>query len=133
MSSRMGCTTNISIKAGARKSLKKLAYWHLKFKKVVANASGVLWTNQGELKESAACYRVCPNNQVIRYGTEIPQFDSAEATQAFADYAPHLVGKKFVMFLGRIDPIKNLMSLVEGFAQAFPEGSETQLLLAGPT
>lgn len=115
------------------KVIKKVVYWHLKLKRVVKNCSAILWTNKGAFQEGAKMYKVAPNDRVIRYGTNFPSFDAKESKDAFAQYAPDLVGKKFVMFLGRIDPIKNLLSLVEGFAQAFPNESEIQLLLAGPT
>jgi glycosyltransferase involved in cell wall biosynthesis len=115
------------------KHLKKLLYWPWGEYRVLRDATAVLFTSEEErrlARESFALYRC--NEAVVNYGTAAPPVQ-ANAPEKFFDAFPHLRGKAFFLFLGRLHEKKGCDLLIEAFAElrsrsAFPQ----HLVLAGP-
>jgi glycosyltransferase involved in cell wall biosynthesis len=115
------------------KHLKKLLYWPWAEYRVLRDAAAVLFTSEEErrlARQSFPFYR--SNEVVLSYGTAAP-VDLEPARQAFLDSFPHLRGRRFFLFLGRLHEKKGCDLLIEAFA-AVQNKTELpiSLVLAGP-
>lgn len=102
-------------------------YWVLRF------ASRVLLTTAAErdlAEGSFLIHRWKP--LVVPLGTvPVPQ-DTAALREAFFIFLPELRGKRFLLFLGRIDPKKGCDLLLAAFASLAPQLEALHLVVAGP-
>lgn len=114
---------------GYGKALKKILYWHLREKRIVAKSVGILFTTQRERQLAHATFRL-PDvpSFVVPYGAAV----SAEKVLQPAN--PDLIigeNRKIALFLGRVHPKKNVDFLLQAWAAAkLP--SEWCLVVAGP-
>lgn len=116
------------------KKLKKQLYWFWGEHPVLANARAVLFTSEEECRlarRSFAPYRV--REKIIGYGTSAPDPALLDASPATADPAPPWEGRRYFLFLGRIQEKKGLDLLVEAYAglRARDPGLP-DLVIAGP-
>jgi glycosyltransferase involved in cell wall biosynthesis len=117
------------------KHLKKILYWPVQYS-VLRNAMTVFFTTQTE--QDLAKTSFWPNtwnSMVIPYGIHDPEkdhIDSRFQTEAFYSKYPHLRGRRFLLFLGRIHEKKGCDLLIEGFASNSGCALDCDLVIAGP-
>jgi glycosyltransferase involved in cell wall biosynthesis len=110
------------------KHLRKQLYWLLAESWNLRSARRVLFTTLRE--QSLAAHTFFPSRwtpALVPLGTEPPPTTS---TEAFYQICPHLRDRRFLLFLGRIDPKKGCDLLMQAFREAAPPG--LHLVMAGP-
>ncbi len=115
------------------KHLKKTLYWHLILRRVLRDATEVLFTCEEErvlARQSFAPYSV--REVVVPYGTFGPECDTAAASEEFLARWPELRGKRLAISLGRIHPKKATDVLIEAFAATLGKDAAWQLAIIGP-
>jgi glycosyltransferase involved in cell wall biosynthesis len=113
------------------KHLKKLVYWTLQEHRNLNAAQAVCFTSEEEKRVAAGGFPFARFRRVVvPYGTMGPSGDPEALKRAFLEIWPHLRGKEYLLFLGRVHPKKGCDLLLEAFAQAAK--SELQLVMAGP-
>jgi glycosyltransferase involved in cell wall biosynthesis len=116
-----------------RKHAKKWLYWLLAEYWVLRRAARVLFTTETErglAAQSFWLHRWRP--LVVALGTEQPPEDTARLLAAFHERVPEAFGRKFLLFLGRIDPKKGPDLLLEAFLAVAADAPELHLVMAGP-
>ena len=116
------------------KHLKKWLYWPWGDYRVIRDAARVLLTTEDErllARQSFWLYRA--KEAVVSLGTADPppEVDGAQR-RAFHEAFPALNGKRFLLFLSRLDEKKGCRLLVEAFAQVAKQNRELLLVMAGP-
>jgi glycosyltransferase involved in cell wall biosynthesis len=118
------------------KHLKKLAYWPWAEYRVLRDAGAVLFTSEEErrlARESFWLYRC--RERVVNYGTAAPEIDLSLSRNDFLQAFPHLRGKRFLLFLGRLHEKKGCEILIEalsGVRRAMGPEEAPHLVMAGP-
>jgi glycosyltransferase involved in cell wall biosynthesis len=116
------------------KHLKKWLYWPWGDYRVIRDAARVLLTTEDErvlARQSFWLYRA--NEAVVSLGTaEPPPEEDGKQHTAFHAAFPTLNGKRFLLFLSRIDEKKGCRLLIEAFAQVTQQNPELLLVMAGP-
>ena len=115
-------------KRGFWKKIKKLLYWHLAEKRIARNAICHLFTTERELTESQKVFHVAgPKKIVAPYGvrversTGVQRMEEGRSDERF----------KYVLFLGRLHPGKNVPLLLDAWARA-ARLAAWRLIVAGP-
>jgi glycosyltransferase involved in cell wall biosynthesis len=115
------------------KHLKKVLYWHGILRRILRDATAVLFTCEEErilARQSFSPY--CVREAVVPYGTFGPNCDTAAASEEFLARWPDLRGKRLAISLGRIHPKKGTDILIEAFADTLGKDAAWQLVIAGP-
>ena len=102
-------------------------YW------VLRNACGVLFSCEEEkvqARRSFWLYRA--RERVLAFGTAAPPPDRNALVASFLAAQPLLVGKRVLLFLGRIHTVKGIDLLIRAFARVAAEAPDLQLAIAGP-
>lgn len=113
------------------KHIKKVLYWYPIEFWVLRRAFRVLFTTETErdlARQSFAFSSWRP--EIVPYGVLLPSMDPAALQADFYEAVPQLRAKRFLLFLGRIDPKKGCDLLVEAFCRA--ADPDLHLLMAGP-
>lgn len=113
------------------KHLKKLLYWPWAERRVLRDATAVLFTSEEErrlARESFPFYHC--NEVVVRYGVPAPDVDLAQARDEFLARYPELRDKQILLFLGRLHEKKGPDLLIKSFAAVRDE--TMHLVLVGP-
>jgi len=114
---------------GRWKYLKKLAYWNLFERKIFERARCSLFTTARELAEAKKVFHFgWPARVVPPYGV----VDVGPPRSASSGAIRELDRHKFVLFLGRVDPCKNIPLLIRAWARA-GAGRDWKLVIAGPS
>jgi glycosyltransferase involved in cell wall biosynthesis len=114
---------------GKWKYAKKLAYWMLFEREIFERAHCSLFTTKREMAQARKVFRFqWPARVVAPYGVSEPGPHGPDATGA----VPGIEGQKFVLFLGRIHPCKNIPFLIRAWAKA-NVGPDWKLVIAGPS
>lgn len=93
--------------------------------KRVARKSRYLITPSRYVKQDVAQYaKISPNKIFVTY-------EAADRISAPAQQVPRLAGKKFIMYVGRATPHKNLARLVRAFELLHQKYPDLMLVLAG--
>jgi glycosyltransferase involved in cell wall biosynthesis len=108
--------------------LKKLVYLTL-FPSLVGGARTVLTLNQEEAEAVVARFGVCAD--VVPSGIHPEAYELA-VDGSFSRSIPGLGGRSFVLFLGRLDPIKGIDRLLDAYGVAVSGGMDADLVIAGP-
>jgi glycosyltransferase involved in cell wall biosynthesis len=98
-------------------------------RRILANAAAAHFTSDRERCEAeliAPGIRsvVIPNPVAVTVGKQL-------TTETLLSNYPELAGKRIVLFLSRLDPIKGLDLLLDGFAKIQTKHPETALIVAG--
>ena len=115
------------------KHFKKLLYWPWGEYRVLRDAAAVLFTSEEERRLARGSFGLYTcNEKVVNYGTASPS-DPERAREKFFEAFPHLRGRRFFLFLGRLHEKKGCDLLIEAFAQlANSSGTSHHLVMAGP-
>lgn len=116
------------------KRLKKLLFWPWTEYRVIRDASATIFTCDEERlrsRDSFRPYQSC--EETIGYGIDVPKHENpGQLRQRFLDQFPAAAGKRIVLFLGRLHPIKGCDSLLEAFARVLAHDPQFHLVMAGP-
>src|SRR5262249_52197387 len=103
------------------KSISKIATWRLIEWRVLRDARCVLYTCEEERRLARRTYRpyACNEEVLSLVGTSVP----AESVRAelFLSSFPHLRGKRLLLFLSRIHPMKGCDLLIKAFSKVAAE------------
>jgi glycosyltransferase involved in cell wall biosynthesis len=125
-------------RAYPRKHLKKVIYWKLGGHKILRDARAVAFTTEEERRLAQNSFLPWAARSVISpLGVELAAGNPAERARKWKEKFPALVGRKFLLYLGRIDPKKGVDLLLEAYAAAHPAAARANrtapaLVLAGP-
>lgn len=115
------------------KHFKKLLYWGVVERRVLRDASAVLFTSPMEAELAPATFPLSRwNSFTVPYGTVKPSGDRVEQAEQFYAACPGARDRPFLLFLGRIHQKKGCDLLVQAFAKLALVDRETQLVIAGP-
>jgi len=118
-------------RAYPRKHLKKVIYWKLGGHKILRDARAVAFTTEEEMRLAQNSFLPWAARSVISpLGVELPGGSPAVRAIKWKEKFPALAGRKFLLYLGRVDPKKGVDLLIEAFAKARAVG--LMLVLAGP-
>lgn len=115
------------------KHLKKWLYWLPVEYWVLRSAHRVLFTGEAEAelaKQSFWLHRW--NASVVPFGTIPPTGDPQKQREAFLGACPGVKGKRFLLYLGRIDGKKGCDLLIDAFVKLAAKEPELDLVMAGP-
>lgn len=114
------------------KHMKKWLYWPWADYRVLRDARGVLFTCAEEREQAAQSfwlYRVNPI--VVSYGIRPPPDDPERSRREFLERFPGLRGKRIVLCLARIQPVKAHDALIDAFARNCRADEALHLVIAG--
>lgn len=116
------------------KHLKKWLYWTLLERRVLRDASAVLYISETEKAFGREIFRSYRVKEEVSAGLAIgePPEHSGYQRELFLDAFPELRDKRLLLFLGRIHPVKGCDLLVEALAKVSREDPSLHLVLAGP-
>lgn len=115
------------------KHLKKWLYWPWAEYNVLKDANGVLFTSEGEKSQAAKSFGLYKaNGLVVNAGIKAPEVDPLHARDAFLKVFPELEGNQFMLFMGRIHPIKGCDNLIKVFSEFARVNPQLHLVMAGP-
>jgi glycosyltransferase involved in cell wall biosynthesis len=115
------------------KHMKKAAYWRVGGHRILRDARAVFFTSEEEellAGQSFQPYRC--RGVTVGFGTTGPSGNAFELRRAFLEAFPELMGKKLLLYLGRVNPKKGLDILIEAFARTVANDDAYQLVIAGP-
>ncbi len=120
-------------RAFPRKHAKKWIYWLLAEYWILRGAYRVLFTTAEESRLAEQSFWLHSwKGVVVPYGARRPPKDAATLLHAFNDYLPDLVGKRLMLFLGRIHHKKGCDMLIRAFIRYASRDPELHLVMAGP-
>ncbi len=115
------------------KHLKKWLYWPWADYRVLRDAAGILFTSEEECSLARQSFWLYQGTEyVVNLGICAPPIDQQEQTQIFFENFPDLVGKRILLFLGRMHPKKGCDLLIEAFARVAQHDQNLHLVMAGP-
>ncbi|HWZ52941.1 MAG TPA: glycosyltransferase [Granulicella sp.] len=115
------------------KHLKKSIYWYVAEYWNLCSASRVLFTTARESELARQSFRLNRwSAQVVPFGASRPETTPEFGKQAFYASFPKLQGRRFILFLGRINRKKGCDLLIEAFIQAAALDPDLHLAIAGP-
>jgi glycosyltransferase involved in cell wall biosynthesis len=123
-------------RASPLKHMKKWVYWLAVQYWTLRRAHRVLFTTTAERDLAAQSFWLHRwSAMVVALGAEEPPHDLAACAEAFFARCPTVRGKRYLLFLGRIDPKKGCDLLIEAFAAFDPialDDPDLHLVMAGP-
>jgi glycosyltransferase involved in cell wall biosynthesis len=115
------------------KHMKKWLYWLPAEYHVLRDAYRVLFTSQAEKRLAEQSFWLHKwNPYVVPYGASGPPDGADQMKRAFSERCPEVLGKRFILFLGRIHRKKGCDLLINAFAQVAHDDPELELVMAGP-
>jgi glycosyltransferase involved in cell wall biosynthesis len=115
------------------KHLKKWAFWVPVQYWALRRARSVLFTTAAERDLAAQSFWLRRwNAMVVGLGAETPPEGLPECVSAFHQFCPAVRGKRYLLFLGRIDPKKGCDLLVDAFSSTRNSDPDLHLVMAGP-
>ena len=116
------------------KHLKKWLYWPWADYRLLRDAHAVLFTCDEErrlARQSFWLYKA--REDIASLGTERPPQDNDGQLKAkFRSTWPETAGKRILLFLGRMHPVKGCDLLIDAFAQVATTDPSLHLVMAGP-
>ncbi|HEY4010875.1 MAG TPA: glycosyltransferase [Acidobacteriaceae bacterium] len=115
------------------KHAKKWFYWLAAEYWVLRRARRVLFTTAAERDLAAQSFWLHRwNPMVVPLGSEAPPADTLGLVSAFHAACPTVEGRRFLLFLGRINEKKGCDLLVRAFAELSGARPDLHLVMAGP-
>lgn len=104
------------------KHLKKQLYWVLAERRVLEGAKAVLCTSQNELRLAKGTFlpEARYRGRILPLGVQKGPMDTERSREIFLRAFPHLRGRRFLLFLGRLHPKKGCDFLVKAMASMRP-------------
>lgn len=115
------------------KHFKKWLYWPWADYRVLRDAKAVFFTCEEErllARKSFWLYRC--HEVVVGYGTVGPNGDRDWYRKVFLSRYPNIIGKRLILFMGRLHPVKGCDILLESFAMVADRDATLHLVMAGP-
>lgn len=121
------------------KALRNLFYWKFIEKRIINDATGVLFTCETELllaRKTFSSYH--PKKEInVGYGIVAPPEFRPEMYSAFVEKCPGIKGKPYLLFLSRIHNKKGVDMLLKAYASILDTGDSSyqvlpKLVIAGP-
>jgi glycosyltransferase involved in cell wall biosynthesis len=115
-------------------SISKFVMWRLVEWKVLRDARAVLFTCEEERKLARKAYApyVCTDDVLTVVGTAVPSSSETGDAEAFFSVFPHLRGKRLILYLSRLHPMKGCDLLIKAFSTICSENPDLRLVIAGP-
>jgi glycosyltransferase involved in cell wall biosynthesis len=114
------------------KHLQKLACWLAAERRVLRDARAVFFAcEQERAKARRTFHPYACNERVVGLGISPPPPQRATSSGLFTRF-PELMGKRIVLFLGRLHPKKGCDLLLESFARVAQLDGRLHLAIAGP-
>ena len=122
------------------KAIRNWFYWKLIEQKVVHRAEALLFTSEGEKRMARDTFRPYrPKREItVGYGVPPPPQYHPRMEEALRQKCPGLDGRPYLLFLGRIYPIKGIDLLIRAYAANYHSPRATRhaplptLIIAGP-
>jgi glycosyltransferase involved in cell wall biosynthesis len=115
------------------KHAKKWLYWIPAEYWVLRGARRVLFTTGAERDLAAQSFWLHHwKPRVVPIGSEAPPPNTSALLDAFRTACPQVAGRRFLLFLGRINEKKGCDLLVQAFAGLCAENPDLHLVMAGP-
>jgi glycosyltransferase involved in cell wall biosynthesis len=115
------------------KHLKKWVYWMLAEYWVLREARAVLYTCEQEKRRARRSFWPYQVTEVVAVpGIRAPAGDSHHQSRLFLTRFPDLQGKRLILFVGRLHPIKGCDLLVEALASVCHVDPLLHLVFVGP-
>jgi glycosyltransferase involved in cell wall biosynthesis len=100
-------------------------------RRILANAAAVHFTSERERGEAELVARGIRSVVIPNPVATLKTIDQKPGTEALLSKYPELAGKRIVLFLSRVDPIKGLDLLLDGFAKIRAARPDAMLVMAG--
>jgi len=110
--------------------VKKWLYLNTLGRLDLAGASAIHFMSQAEM-EASRPLRLRPPGFVVPHGVECGQMEEESTSSRLHERYPQLNGKKVVLFLSRLDPIKGLDLLIPALGDLAPTRKDFAFVLAG--
>jgi glycosyltransferase involved in cell wall biosynthesis len=115
------------------KHLKKWLFWPWTEYRVLRDATGVVFTCEEERMRARQSFSLYRCNELIGTQTVSSPSGNAEAQRAeFFSQHPELLGKRLLLYLGRIHRKKGCDLLIHAFADVAKAHADVHLVMAGP-
>jgi glycosyltransferase involved in cell wall biosynthesis len=115
------------------KHLKKWAYWIAAEYWVLRGAVNVLFTCAEEERLARKSFWLNRwSSVIVPYGSRTPDVDLAQSAADFHGRFPDLQGRRYLLFLGRIDRKKGCDLLIDAFITTAANDPQLDLVMAGP-
>jgi len=111
---------------------KKLLYYHLAAQHYLKRASALHFTTKDEREKVLSYLKLDNKSVVIPNGIDLSLYHSLPPEGIFREKYPLLKDKKYILFLGRITPIKGLDILINAFKEISRVDPDIVLVIAGP-
>lgn len=116
-----------------RKHLKKWVYWLAAEYWVLRGAHRVLFTTETESQLARQSFWLHHwRAEIVSLGASRPPRDGASLCEAFLATLPHMRGRRFMLYLGRIHQKKGCDLLLQAFATCATLDPDLHLMMAGP-
>ena len=111
-----------------QKRLKKWAYLTL-FPQIIGGARELYSLNREEAEYVAKRFRC--KSSVLANGIDVAEYSQA-TPELFYEKFPQFKTKSFILFVGRLHPIKGIDQLIRSYSVARSQGCDHALVIAGP-
>jgi glycosyltransferase involved in cell wall biosynthesis len=115
-----------------KSSFIKRSYLKLISYKDLNGATAIHYTSLDEKQKVESSLHLSAPGIIVPNGIDLSDYADLSRPKNFGKYYPELRGKKYILFLSRINKKKGLDILVEAFAQISASYPELTLVIAGP-
>jgi glycosyltransferase involved in cell wall biosynthesis len=120
-------------KASPWRHLRKWLFWPWQDYGLLRDAAAVIFSCEQEARDAPHTFwPYAATATVSRFGIAESAIASESAQVALATAHPQLAGRRFLLFLGRLHPVKGCDLLIEAFSRIAACQPDLDLVLAGP-